>query len=53
MLRIPVVTFHTWSGNTLEGRGVEPDYAVELSRDGLKEGVDIQLGEACQIIRDL
>ena len=53
VLRIPVVTFHTWSGNTLEGRGVEPDYAVELSRDGLKEGVDIQLGEACQIIRDL
>ncbi len=26
VLRIPVVTFHTWSGNTLEGRGVEPDF---------------------------
>lgn len=43
LLRIPVVTFHTWNGSTLEGRGVEPDCAVKLSRDNLKRGRDVQL----------
>jgi carboxyl-terminal processing protease len=32
VLRIPVMTFYTWDGNSLEGNGVEPDYAVQLSR---------------------
>ncbi|HEV2418032.1 MAG TPA: S41 family peptidase [Terriglobia bacterium] len=50
VLRIPVVTFHTWSGNTLEGKGVEPDHVVELSRDHLKQGRDGQTDEALQVV---
>ncbi|HEX5483318.1 MAG TPA: S41 family peptidase [Terriglobia bacterium] len=53
VLRIPVVTFHTWNGKTLEGKGVEPDYAVELSRDGLREGRDTQIGKALNIVGGL
>jgi carboxyl-terminal processing protease len=49
VLRIPVVTFHTWSGNTLEGKGVEPDYAVELSRNALKRDLDVQRERAIEI----
>jgi carboxyl-terminal processing protease len=53
VLRIPVVTFHTWSGNTLEGAGVGPDYLVELSREALKRGEDSQLVNALEIVRRL
>ncbi|HEV2498307.1 MAG TPA: S41 family peptidase [Terriglobia bacterium] len=52
VLRIPVVTFHTWNGNTIEGKGVEPDFVVELSREGLRTGLDAQIQKALQIIRD-
>lgn len=38
VVRIPVMTFHTWNGDCLEGKGIEPDYKVELSRDALKQG---------------
>lgn len=48
VLRLPVVTFHTWSGNTLEGKGVEPDYRVEFSREALKKNHDNQL-EAAEV----
>lgn len=53
VLRIPVVTFHTWSGNTLEGKGVEPDYVAELSRDRLREKRDSQSEEASHIVTGL
>lgn len=53
VLRIPVVTFHTWSGSTLEGKGIEPDYAVILSRDELREGRDSQLEHALSIVQAL
>lgn len=53
VLRLPVVTFHTWNGTALEGRGVEPDYVVELLREELKEGQDIQLKKALEIARHL
>jgi len=49
VLRIPVVTFHTWRGNTLEGKGVEPDVNVDLSRKDLQRRVDSQLGKAIGI----
>lgn len=49
VLRIPVVTFHTWIGNTLEGKGVEPDAIVGLSRGGLMTGLDSQLVKALQL----
>ncbi len=53
VLRIPVVTFHTWSGNTLEGRGVQPDHLAELSRVRLRETRDSQLEEALHIATGL
>jgi C-terminal processing protease CtpA/Prc len=53
VLRLPVVSFRTWNGNTLEGSGVEPDFAVDLSRDALKEGRDNQLQEAIRIAKGL
>jgi carboxyl-terminal processing protease len=53
VLRIPVMTFHTWSGDCLEGKGIEPDYNVELSRDTLKEGKDPQLQKAIEVARQL
>ncbi|MGI0135004.1 MAG: S41 family peptidase, partial [Candidatus Micrarchaeaceae archaeon] len=53
VLRLPVVTFHTWSGNTLEGKGVEPDYLAELSRDRLREKHDSQLEEALHTVAGL
>ncbi|MGH9396131.1 MAG: S41 family peptidase, partial [Terriglobia bacterium] len=53
VLRIPVVTFHTWSGKTLEGKGVEPDHAVGLSRDTLAQGRDAQVEGAVEAVRCL
>lgn len=50
VLRIPVVTFHTWNGNTLEGKGVEPDCVVDFSREGLREGRDIQLTKGMEVV---
>lgn len=52
-LRIPVMTFYTWNGDCLEGKGIEPDYTVELSRDTLKEGKDPQLQKAVEVARQL
>lgn len=53
VLRIPVMTFYTWNGSCLEGRGVEPDCTVELSRDALKQGTDPQLHKAIEVARQL
>jgi carboxyl-terminal processing protease len=52
VLRVPVVTFCTWSGTTLEGKGVEPDYVVELSRDCLRQGRDSQNERALRTAPD-
>ena len=53
VLRIPVMTFCTWNGDCLEGKGVEPDYKVELSRDALKQGKDAQLQKAIEVAGQL
>ncbi len=53
VLRIPVMTFHTWKGDSLEGKGVEPDHVVELSRDALRSGRDNQLEKAVEVARAL
>lgn len=39
------------AGNSLEGKGVEPDYKIELSRDMLKNGKDAQLQKAVEVAR--
>ena len=53
VLRIPVMTFHTWNGDCLEGKGIEPDYKIELSRDALKQGKDAQLQKAIDVAGQL
>jgi len=47
------MTFHTWNGDCLEGKGIEPDYKVELSRDALKQGKDAQLQKAIEVAGQL
>ena len=53
VLRLPVVGFRTWNGNTLEGIGVEPDHTVQLSREALRNGQDNQILEAVDVVKHL
>jgi C-terminal processing protease CtpA/Prc len=53
VLRLPVVGFCTWNGSTLEGKGVEPDYVVQLSREALRNGRDNQVLEAIEVVKQL
>jgi C-terminal processing protease CtpA/Prc len=53
VLRIPVMTFYTWNGNSLEGVGVEPDHIVDLSRDALRSGHDSQMKKAVEVAAKL
>jgi C-terminal processing protease CtpA/Prc len=53
VLRLPVVGFRTWNGNTLEGNGVEPDNFVQLSREALRSGRDNQVLEAIDLLKRL
>jgi len=53
VLRLPVVGFRTWNGNTLEGNGVEPDHVVQLSREALRNGRDNQVLEAIEVVKQL
>jgi len=53
VLRLPVVGLCTWNGNTLEGKGVEPDHTVGLSRDELRNGQDNQLLDAIRVVKQL
>jgi C-terminal processing protease CtpA/Prc len=43
----------TASGTSLEGRGVKPDFAVELNPDLLLEGEDSQLARAVSLLKKL
>jgi len=51
VLRLPVVSFRTWAGNSLEGTGTIPDHPVDLSREALREGRDNQLEEAIRVVK--
>ncbi|MBY0502675.1 MAG: hypothetical protein K2X03_02115 [Bryobacteraceae bacterium] len=48
-VRVPARAWYTWSGDQLEGRGVEPDYEV-TDGDGTR---DFQLDRAIEIARDM
>lgn len=43
---LPVGTYYTWQGTKLEGRGVLPNTAEQLSPEGLAAGIDTQLDKA-------
>lgn len=53
VLRIPVMAFYTWNGDSLEGKGVEPEHVVELSRESLRSGRDNQMEAALEIVHKL
>ena len=45
-LRMPIATWQTWAGEAIEGRGISPDIAVDLSPEQLVSGEDSQLNRA-------
>ena len=52
-LRMPISTWSTWGGETIEGRGVEPTVSVPLTPESLSEGVDLQVEKARNIASSL
>src|SRR6266699_2980273 len=53
VLRMPVAGWYTWNGECIEGKGVEPDVAVENFPESLATGVDMQLDKALEVLRTL
>lgn len=52
-LRMPIAGWYTWTGECIEGRGVEPDVGIENSPESLAAGVDAQLERALQVVETL
>jgi len=50
---MPVAGWYTWQGDCIEGKGVEPDIAVENSPESLTAGVDTQLQSAIEVVNSL
>lgn len=50
-LRMPVAGWYTWQGDCIEGKGVEPDIAVENSPPSLAAGIDVQLEKATEVLQ--
>ena len=46
VLRMPIATWSTWSGATVEGVGIAPTTAATLDPEGLSFGVDTQVEAA-------
>jgi len=53
MLRMPVTGCYTWQGEGIEGKGVEPDVAIENTPQSLASGVDTQLNKAIEVVQAL
>ncbi len=51
ILRMPVAGWHTWQGDCIEGKGVEPDVIVENSPASLATGADNQLEKALDVVK--
>ncbi len=52
-LRLPVFGWFTARGRMLEGIGVDPDREVAVDRQGLRQGLDVQLKEAIEVVNGL
>lgn len=52
-LVLPVGAYLTWSGQTLEGSGVQPDVGIEFSYDALVYGHELQLQKAVEVVGSL
>ncbi len=53
VLRIPVAGWYTWTGECIEGTGVEPDVIVENTPESLASGLDTQLKRAIEMSKAL
>ena len=53
VLGLPAAAYLTWQGTLLEGKGIEPDHVVELSREALKDGRDTQMERAVEVAKQL
>jgi len=52
-LGLPVAAYLTWQGSLIEGKGVEPDVAIENTAESLASGVDTQLNKAIEVVQAL
>jgi carboxyl-terminal processing protease len=53
VLGLPAAAYLTWQGTLLEGKGIEPDHIVELSREALRDGRDTQMERAVEVAKQL
>jgi carboxyl-terminal processing protease len=53
VLRMPVAGWYTWSGECIEGKGVEPNIAVENTPESLAAAIDTQLAKALETVKGL
>ena len=53
ILGLPVAAYLTWQGRMLENNGIVPKFAVELSRDALRDGRDTQLDTSVAVAKAL
>jgi carboxyl-terminal processing protease len=53
VLGLPAAAYLTWQETLLEGKGIEPDQVVQLSREALKEGRDTQMEKAIEVAMQL
>src|SRR6266699_906071 len=51
VLRTPVAGWYTWQGECIEGKGVEPDVAIENSPEALARATDMQLDKALGVVK--
>jgi carboxyl-terminal processing protease len=52
-ITIPIGAYISWSGDRIEGKGIEPDVAVDWSYDDALKGIDNQLNRAVQTANSL
>jgi C-terminal processing protease CtpA/Prc len=53
ILGLPVAAYLTWQGRMLENNGIVPRFAIDLSRDALRDGRDTQLEKAMDAVKIL
>jgi C-terminal processing protease CtpA/Prc len=53
ILGLPVAAYLTWQGRMLENDGINPAAPTELSREELRDGRDMQLEKAIEVVRAL
>lgn len=51
VLGLPTAGYFTWQGTMLEGKGVEPEHPVDLSYEALREGRDMQMERAIEVVQ--